>query len=62
MQFGFRPLHRTIDAVFTAIETWQYCKKNSYHVFVGLEKAFDEVPREVNGWTLSRPSSRSYKS
>ena len=56
-QFGFSPGRSTTDAIFVMRqiqEKFSEKKKKLYHVFVDLEKAFDQVPRRVIEWALRR--------
>ena len=50
MQYGFIPRKGTVDAVFVLrrlSEKFRAKNKKLFFVFVDLEKAFDQVPREV---------------
>ena len=49
MQYGFMPGRRAIDAVFVLRRLSEKfrAKKKLFFIFVDLEKAFDQVPREV---------------
>ena len=50
MQFGFMPGRGTTDAIFILRQLQEkHLAKNKklYFAFVGLEKAFDRVPRKV---------------
>ena len=56
-QFGFCPGKSTTDALFIMRriqEGYSQKKRNAYHIFVDLEKAFDRVPRKVIEWALRR--------
>ena len=56
-QFGFAAGKSTTDASFIARqlqEKYLQNKKELYHIFVDLEKAFDKVPREAIAWALRR--------
>ncbi len=56
-QFGFCPGRSTTGAIFIIRqlqEKYNQKKKNLYHIFVDLEKAFDRVPREVIEWALRK--------
>ena len=56
-QFGFQEGKSTTDAIFIVRqiqEKYAEKKKELYHVFVDLEKAFDRVPRELIRWALRR--------
>ena len=56
-QFGFMGGKSTIDAIFITRllqEKYTEKKKELYHVFVDLEKAFDKVPRHAIVWALRR--------
>ena len=55
MQFGFIPGRGTTDAIFIIRqlqEKYLAVKKPLYLAFVGLEKAFDCVPRKVIWWAM----------
>ena len=55
MQFGFVPGRGTTDAIFIIgqlQEKYIAANKPLYFAFVGLEKAFDRVPRKVLWWAL----------
>ena len=55
--FGFRPVKSTEDAVFIVRqlqEKYLQKKRKLYHVFVDLEKAFDQIPRRAIEWALRR--------
>ena len=50
MQMGFMPGKGTIDVIFVTRKIQEKLadkNKQLYYVFVDLEKAFDQVPREV---------------
>ena len=54
-QFGFATGKSTTDAIFIARqlqEKYLQNKKELYHIFVDLEKAFDKVPRKAIAWAL----------
>ena len=55
-QFGFQEVKSTIDATFILrqVQEKHVEKKELFHVFVNLEKAFDGVPREIIRWALRR--------
>ena len=56
-QFGFQKGKSTIDAIFIfrqIQEKYAEKKKNLFHVFVDLEKAFDRIPREMIRWALRK--------
>jgi len=56
-QFGFQEGKSTIDAIFILRQVQEKHiekKKELFHVFVDLEKAFDRVPREIIRWALRR--------
>ena len=56
MQFGFVPVRGTTDAIFIICQLQEKhiaANKPLYFVFVGLEKAFDQVPRKVLWWASS---------
>ena len=56
-QFGFQQGKSTTDAIFIlrqVQEKYKAKRKELYHVFVDLEKAFDRVPRETIRWALRR--------
>ena len=55
MQFGFVPGRVTTDVIFIIRqlqEKYIAANKPLYFAFVGLEKAFDRVPRKVLWWAL----------
>ena len=54
MQFGFIPGKGTVDAIFIVRMQEKYQKKDKklYMCFVGMEKAFDRVPRKVMEWAM----------
>ena len=55
MQYGFMPWRRTVDAVFILrrlSEKFRAKNKKLFFVFVDLEKAFDQLPREVIHFAL----------
>ena len=57
MQMGIAPGKGTTDAVFSVrqmIEKYEATGKKLYWMFVDLEKVFDQVPRKVIWWALSR--------
>ena len=57
MQFGFMPGKSTMDVIFTACQLQERClekKKKLFFAFVDLEKASDQVPREVVKWAMRR--------
>ena len=57
MQFGFRPGRGTTDAIFIVRqlqEKYLGKKKELWMAFLGLEGAFDGVPRGVVWWALGR--------
>ena len=50
MQYGFMSGRGTVDAMFVLrrlSEKFRARNKKLFFIFVGLEKAFDQVPREV---------------
>ena len=56
-QCGFTSGKSTSDAIFITRQLQEkYClkKKELYHIFVDLEKAFDKVPRAAIEWALRR--------
>ena len=56
-QFGFQQGKSTVDAIFIVRqlqEKFRAKKKELFHIFVDLEKAFDRVPREAIVWALRR--------
>ena len=56
-QFGFQQGKSTVDAIFVMRqlqERYGWGKKELFHIFVDLEKAFDRVPREAIVWTLRK--------
>ena len=56
-QFGFTAGKSTTDAIYILRQMQQKHiekKKNLYHVFADLEKAFDRVPRWTLRWALRR--------
>jgi len=57
IQFGFMKAKETTNAIFIVRqmeEKFRAKGKKLYFGFVGLEKAFDRVPREVIGPTMSK--------
>ena len=57
MQYGFMPGRGTVDAVFVLrrlSEKFKAKNKKLFFIFVDLEKAFDQVPREVTCFALRR--------
>ena len=57
MQFGFMKGKGAIDAIFVAQQMQEKFKvknKKLYFGFVDLEKAFDQVPREVLRWAMCK--------
>ena len=57
MQFGFVLGKGTIDAVYILRrlqEEYLDKEKKLYMCFVGLEKAFDRVPRKVLEWAIRK--------
>ena len=57
MQFGFRPGRGTTDAIFIVRqmqERFLAKEQEVWMAFVDLEKAFDNVPREVVWWALRK--------
>ena len=56
-QFGFVPGRGTTDAIFVARQLqkkYLAASKRLYVAFMGLEKAFDQVPRKVIWWALRK--------
>ena len=56
-QFGFQQGKSTVDAIFVMRqlqERYGGKKKELFHIFVDLEKAFNRVPREAIVWALRR--------
>ena len=56
-QFGFMAGRSTTDAIFVMRqlqEKYGAKRKQLFHIFVDLEKAFDRVPREAIRWALRR--------
>ena len=56
-QFNFQQRKPTVDAIFVMkqlLERYRGEKKQLFHIFVDLEKAFDRVPREAIVWALRR--------
>ena len=49
MQYGFMPGRRAVDAAFVLRRLSEKfrAKNKLFFIFVDLEKAFDQVPREV---------------
>ena len=57
MQFGFRAGQSTMDAIFIVRqiqEKYLAKKKDLWIAFIDLEKAFDQVPREVVWWGMRK--------
>jgi len=53
IQMGFMPGKGTVDAIFIVrqmIEKYEMAGKGLCIVFVDLDKAFDQIPREVICW------------
>ena len=62
-QLGFADGNSTTDAIFIARqlqEKYLQNKKELYHIFVDLEKAFDKVPRQAVSWALRRQMVPEY--
>ena len=62
-QFGFMSGRSTTDAIFILRqlqEKYSQNKKQLYHIFVDLEKAFDKVPRPAVQWALRKPLVPEY--
>ena len=55
-QYGFQQGKSTVDAIFVMKQLQERYggKKELFHIFVELEKAFDRVPRETIVWVLRR--------
>ena len=57
MQFGFLKGKGTIDVIFIVRQLQEkYFQKNKklYFTFIDLEKAFDQVPRDVIWWAMRK--------
>ena len=57
MQFGFMEGRGTMDAIFILRQLQEKhinAGKNLYFAFVDLEKAFDQVPRQVIWWAMRK--------
>ena len=55
MQFGSMPSRGATDTIFITRQVQEQFlakKKDRYFTFVDLEKAFDQVPRQVVKWAL----------
>ena len=63
MQFGFMLGKGTTDALFVLRrmrEEFRVREKKLYMCFVGLEKAFDRVPRKVMEWALTKTCQKCW--
>ena len=57
MQFGFTPGRGTTDAIFFIRQIHEkYLGKNKelFFALIDLEKAFDQIPREILWWALRK--------
>ena len=62
MQYGFMPGRGTVDAVFVLMRLSEKSRaKNKFiFIFVDLEKAFDQVPKEFIPFALWRKCVQEY--
>ena len=62
MQYGFMPGRGTVDAVFVLMRlSEKFRAKNKFiFIFVDLEKAFDQVPKEFIRFALWRKCIQEY--
>ena len=62
MQYGFMPGRGTVDAVFVLMRlSEKFRAKNKFiFIFVDLEKAFDQVPKEFIPFALWRKCVQEY--
>jgi len=59
---GFMPGKSTVDAIFAVrqlVEKYGTVGKDLFGESIGLEKAFDRVPREVIWWALRKKGTRA---
>ena len=57
MQLGFMPGKGTIDAIFLAHQLQErYLEQNKkpFFAFLALEKAFDQIPRDMVKWAMRK--------
>ena len=54
MQFGFMPGRGTSDAIFVLQQVHLGKQKDLYLAFIGLEKAFNSMPRKEMWWAMGK--------